>query len=179
MSDTISVTEHGAHAVLAAHPVTRQSYKAYLHTLGLPIPPSLAQADNPANPVTYVSQVDALAYCRWLGGREGYPYRLPTMAELLELADDASQDGISPEVWPHLHGNRPELRGGMKEMFLCEWTMETESVSPPGAPDRVRVLGSIFYPPWLREGSNAVHAQANLLATEGYSFVTFRVARDL
>ena len=44
---------------------------------------------------------------------------------------------------------------------------------------RTRVLGSVFYPPWLREGPNATHAQAYLLASEGYSFITFRAARDL
>ena len=71
----------------------------------------------------------------------------------------------------------PEVIGGLKPVFLCEWTAETETVEQPaGRP--AHVLGSIFYPPWLREGSTGMHAQAHLLATEGYSFVTFRVAYD-
>jgi hypothetical protein len=176
MQEMIPLTARGTQGVmLAAHAVTRQEYKAYLRTSGQPVPPPLAKPEASSEPVAYVSQVDAVAYCRWLGTQEGRTYRLPVMAELEELASEAVLDGSSPEIWPHHHGNRPELRGGMKEMYLCEWTGETESV--PGAAGRPdRILRSIFYPPWLRHGANAIHAQAHLSATEGYSFVTFRVA---
>ena len=67
--------------------------------------------------------------------------------------------------------------GGLKPVWLCEWTQETEVIEQAGdhAP---RVLGSIFYPPWLREGNAPGHAQAHLAADEGYSFVTFRLVYD-
>lgn len=171
----IELDQHGVHALLATHPVERGVYKAYLRDAGLPTPPPLARIGPPMAPVTDVSHVDAVAYCEWLGRREGRTYRLPTVAELLELAAEAEEEGISDEVWPHQRGHRFEVRGGMKEMFLCEWTCETEETpAQPGQPSRT--LGSIFYPPWLRHQSHSYHAQAHLAATEGFSFVTFRLA---
>ena len=171
----MKLDERGVHAVLATHPVTRGEYKEYLRASDHAIPPSLARIAPPSVPVTDVSRVDAVAYCEWLGRRESRSYRLPTIAELLELAAEAEEDGISDEVWPHQRGHRPEVRGGMKEMFLCEWTYEVEETpAQPGQPPRI--LGSIFYPPWLRHGSHSYHAQAHLAATEGFSFVTFRLA---
>lgn len=175
MDDTIALDEHGFHAVLAARPVTRESYRRYLHDTGQPMPRVLMQPASPGNPITCVSQVDARAYCRWLSGQGARVCRLPSMPELEELNSELAEEDLGPEAWPHTQGNLPEVIGGLKPDYLCEWTTETEVVEQPaGRPERV--LGSIFYPPWLREGSNAVHAQAHLLATEGYSFVTFRVA---
>jgi hypothetical protein len=171
----VTLDEHGIHARVAAHPVTREAYREYQRATGQPIPPTLSRVDHPHAPVTDVTQVDAAGYCRWLGQHEGCEYRLPTTAELMELATEAAEDGISAEVWPHQHGHRPELRGGLKEMYLCEWTCETEEISMPGGKPP-RVLGSIFYPPWLRPGGHSSHAEAHLVATEGFSFVTFRVA---
>ena len=179
MPDTITLDAHVLHVTMAAQPVTVQAYKTYLQAADLPTPRPLAHPDSLATAVTYVSQVDALAYLRWLGVREGRSYRLPAMNELLELYAEDAVDGINPEMWPHTHDRRPELRGGLKAHYLCEWTAEVEAIVQPGAPDRTRVLGSVFYPPWLRESSNASHVQAALLASEGYSFITFRAARDL
>ncbi len=127
--------------------------------------------------MVYVSQDDATAFCRWLGPQEGRAYRLPCMAELAELVGEEAAQGVDSEIWPHYHEQRPELRGGLKPAYLCEWTQEVETIPQPGG--RSRVLGSVFYPPWLRQGPNASHLQACLLASEGYSFVTFRVALDL
>ncbi len=179
MIETITLDDHGLHALIAAHPVTVEAYKTYLRTVGRAIPPPLARPQSLGAPVPYVSQVDALVYLQWLGSREGHLYRLPSMAELLELYIEDAVDGINPEIWPHTHDLLPELRGGMKAHYLCEWTGETEAIVQAGAEARTRVLGSVFYPPWLREGPNATHAQAYLLASEGYSFITFRAARDL
>jgi hypothetical protein len=177
MDDTIALDEHGFQVVLAARPVTRESYRGYLHDTGQPMPRVLTLPAHPADPIIYVSQVDATAYCRWLCARQARACRLPSMAELEELNSELAEEDLGPEAWPHTHGNLPEVRGGLKPVYLCEWTTETEAVEQPaGRPERI--LGSIFYPPWLREGSTAMHAQAHLLATEGYSFVTFRVAYD-
>lgn len=177
MQEAITLDEHGFHVVLTAHPVTRQDYKRYLKETGQVIPLRLTGIESPSNPITCVSQVDATAYCRWLCSRQGRACRLPTMGELQELAGESVEDGLGPDFWPHTHGQLPELRGGLKPVYLCEWTIETEIIEQPGG-RLPRVLGSLFYPPWLREGPNSAHAEAHLLATEGYSFVTFRLAYD-
>jgi hypothetical protein len=177
MRAMIEVHGLGVAVALAEHPVTRSEYRTYLRATGQAVPPAGSRPESPSDPITYVSQTGAIAFCRWLGSQEGRAYRLPTMAELAELVRDVTEEGVSPEVWPHYHEQRSELRGGLKPTYLCEWTQETETVSQSDG--RTRVLGSVFYPPWLREGSNASHLQACLLASEGYSFVTFRLAADL
>lgn len=179
MQDTITLDTHGLHAQIAAHPVTAQAYRTYLRVTGRPLPSPLARAENALAPVTYVAHVDAVAYLKWLGAQDGLGYRLPSMEELLELSLEITLKGISGEVWPHSHEQRPELRGGLKAHYLCEWTGETDRINQLDDPSRERILGSVFYPPWLREGANASHAQAYFLATEGYSFITFRAARGL
>jgi hypothetical protein len=177
MDNTITLQDEGYHSVLATHPVTRESYKQYLHDTGRAVPPALARPEPGSRSVTYVSQVDALAYCRWQGARDGRAYRLPAICELQELADELGQQKATSEVWAHEHGERPEVVGGLKPVWLCEWTRETEVIEQAG--DREpRALGSIFYPPWLREGNSPGHAQAHLAADEGYSFVTFRLVYD-
>jgi hypothetical protein len=177
MDDIITLDEHGFRSALAARPVTREGYRAFLRDTGRPLPHVHTQSRPPADPITDVSQVDAAAYCRWLGARQGRACRLPTMAELTELHSELAEHDLGPEAWPHMHGHMSEVLGGLKPIWLCEWTAETAAIEQPaGRPPRI--LGSLFYPPWLREGSNTVHAQAHLLATEGYSFVTFRVAYE-
>jgi hypothetical protein len=177
MDDTITLQGEGYHSVLATHPVTRESYKQFLHDSGRAVPRALAQTESGSRSVTYVSQVDAFAYCNWQGKRDGRAYRLPAVCELQELADELGQQGATSDVWAHEHGERPEVVGGLKPVWLCEWTQETEVIGQAGdhAP---RVLGSIFYPPWLREGNAPGRAQAHLAADEGYSFVTFRLVYD-
>jgi len=177
MREMIELSTQALRVLVATHAVTGSEYRLWLRCIGRPAPASMPGAETPAAPVTNVSQVDATACCEWLGAREGRAYRLPKMAELLELASEDAAEGVDPEIWPHHHGNRPEVRGGMKPMYFCEWTLETEEQTSYGS-GQVRVLGSIFYPPWLREGNNSTQVQAHLLATAGYSFITFRVACD-
>lgn len=177
MREMIEVRGPGLAAALAEHPVTNGEFRAYLRAAGQTHLAPLSPEEKLSDPATYVSQSAAAAYCAWLSAQEGRAYRLPRMAELTELAGDAASEGISPEIWPHYHEQRPELRGGLKPLYLCEWTQETETLAQPGG--RTRVLGSVFYPPWLRHGPNSSHLQACLLASEGYSFVTFRIAAEL
>jgi len=133
-------------------------------------------------PVIYASQTSAREYCDWLSTQEGRRYRLPTMSELLMLySDDPDKDAFGPDLWPYQANNLSGVRGGglsegLRHVFLCEWSNEVEEVPQPDHRP-ARLLGSIFYPPWLREGGTLT--QAYLQATEGYSFVTFRVAADL
>ncbi len=176
-TELLTIDRGGIHALLAHSPVTGAAFKEFLRATGQKLPPALTASGSAAAPVTRVSQQDALAYCRWAGSREGRTYRLPMMAELEELYSEDAEDGVSMEMWAHTPGHTPELRGGLKEVFLCEWTSEFEEVPQPSERPP-RILGSIFYPPWLRHGANASHTQAYLSVTEGYSFVTFRLACD-
>jgi hypothetical protein len=177
MREMIEVRGPGVAAALAARPVTKAEYRTFLRASGHAPAAPLAPDEKLSDPVTYVSQTEAIAYCGWLSTQEGRTYRLPRMAELTEMANDDAAEGVSPEIWPHYYEKRPELRGGLKPDYLCEWTQEFETLPQPGG--RTRVLGSVFYPPWLRHGPNASHLQACLLAGEGYSFVTFRIATGL
>ena len=177
MREMIEVRGAGVAVALAENTVTRAEYRTYLRAAGKANLPPLVQGERSSDPVTYISQAEAIAYCQWLSAQEGRAYRLPRMIELSELAGEAAAEGVSHEIWPHYLEQRPELRGGMKPTYLCEWTQEIETVPQPDG--RTRVLGSVFYPPWLRHGPNASHLQACLLASEGYSFVTFRLASNL
>ena len=177
MQEMISLNGPGVRAMTAIHPISRVAYIAYLRTTGQPIPPSLARPEGPGKPATCVSQVEADEYCRWLGKQEGQPYRLPSMAELLQLYGTAATEGTSGDIWPADAAPSTVPQGLAHNTYYCEWTCETQEIPQYGR-DSVRVLGSVFYPPWLREGSNMLHAQAHMLATEGYSFITFRVSRD-
>ena len=140
-------------------------------------PRALKPIHSSSAPVIDVSQVDAVAYCAWLGSRTSHTLRLPRMVELQDLMGGADGDELDAGLWPHQEGHITELRGGLKPVHLCEWT--NDIVEGPHYGDRPpRILADIFYPPWLREGSNVGHVHASLSVEEGYAFVTFRVAYD-
>jgi formylglycine-generating enzyme required for sulfatase activity len=61
--------------------------------------PGFQQTDE--HPVVCVSWNDAMAFCRWLSGKEGKPYRLPTEAEW----EYACRAGTTTQFWC---GNDPE-----------------------------------------------------------------------
>jgi hypothetical protein len=177
MGDFVVVVGPAGQAHLAVHPVTAGEYRVFLAETGGTEPRGLRHIRSSGVPAIDVSQVGAVAYCAWLGSRTGRTLRLPRMAELEELMGGASVDALDAGSWPHHHGRLPELRGGLKPVFLCEWTSDVLAVPLMGGRPR-RVLADIFYPPWLREGSNVGHVHASLLASAGYSFVTFRPAYD-
>lgn len=182
MSDYIPVTIEQRTVFLTARPVSLCEFRAFLHESGRPTPSGvkrvLANISGGSKPVIGVTQLDAAAYCAWAGRRLGRPCRLPGTNELALMPHAAVSHAheVVPDAgfWPHEQGRLPELRGGLKPVFLCEWTRETEEI--PTSRGASRVLAGIFYPPWLREGANPLHVHARLLATESFSFVTFRVA---
>ncbi len=170
---------------LAAHPVTLPDFVQFLHDAGRPVPPGVQRG--PANPqgggqaVIGVSQIDAAAYCEWIGKRIGHACRLPSTEELDALMPEKTvtqRDAEVPDAgfWPHEEGRIPEMRSGLRPVFLCEWTREVEEAGSERDPERL--MARVFYPPWLREGSNPLHAHAALLASESFSFVTFRVSYE-
>jgi formylglycine-generating enzyme required for sulfatase activity len=168
--------EIGARRVhLAAQPVSFTEFHAFLEDSGRPMHAGLRRASASAATVIGASQLEAATYCEWMTGRGGRAYRLPSMEELDAVMGQGPAHSVDAGVWPHEQGHLTELIGGLKPVWLCEWTRETEE--RPGVGGRPgRVLASIFYPPWLREGNNVGHMHASLLASEGYSFVTFRLS---
>lgn len=174
--EMIPVSGQGFRALLAARPVTRGEYRQFALATGAQLPRRPAEGESASAPVINATQEEAEAYCAWLGSQQGRRYRLPSVAELQELIEVMGAAEVDPAVWPHIDRHMTQMIGGLKAHYLCEWTEEKTEVSQPGRPSRM--LGSIFYPPWLREGGNNAHLQAHLLATEGFSFVTFRLAQD-
>ena len=173
----IEVEVSGRRVYVALHPVTVEEFCTFMDASGRPRPPRLRCGRSGSSPVVEVAQEDAAAYCRWLCRQEGRACRLPSIAELQTLMEDAQADDLDFGVWPTEAGRMPALRGGLKPVCLCEWTCETLEV-PRSDGRHARALASIFYPPWLREGNNVMHVHASVSASEGYSFVTFRVACD-
>ena len=85
MDDTITLQGEGYHSVLATHPVTRESFKQFLHDTERAVPHALAQPEPGSRSVTYVSQVDALAYCHWQGKRDGTRTACPPFVSFRSL----------------------------------------------------------------------------------------------
>jgi hypothetical protein len=176
MTEMIRVQGAGFRSLVAAQLVSRRSFVAYLQAAGKATPPPLTRSGSPASAITWASQVDAAAFCAWLGKQEGGQYRLPSMAELGAFHALAGQENLDAGSWP-AEVERRALDCVSHNTCFCEWSCETEELPVYGTSE-VRVLGSIFYPPWLREVNNVAHVQAHMLATEGYSWISFRVAQD-
>jgi hypothetical protein len=176
MTEMLKVQGAGFRSLIAAQMVTRHAYLGFLEAAGRPIPPQLAHSGSVAGAVTWVSQAEAAEFCAWLGKREGGQYRLPSMAELGALHALAGQESLEADLWP-ADVERQALDCEESNACVCEWTGETEEVPIYGTAE-VRVLGSIFYPPWLRAGDNVAHVEAHMLASEGYSWIGFRIAQN-
>ncbi len=185
MSEFIAVNVEYRKVQISSHPVTLPEFQAFLRDAGRPMPPGVKHA--PANvsggvePVIGVTQFDATAYCTWACRQTSRACRLPSTDELDALMPHTLVNhahGVVPDAgfWAHEKGQLPELRGGLKPVFLCEWTRDIEEDTADLAPNRI--MAHIFYPPWLREGDNPLHVHAALLAGQSYSFVTFRVSYE-
>lgn len=174
---TVEVAAPGIHALLAERPVQTESFLAYLRAVGRAAPRAVTRGRRLSEPVIHIPYADAQAFCEWFGQQTGRRVRLPAVAELVELAREITEQGIDREIWVHDFRLHHHLTGPFEDDFLCEWTREVTRIPRPDGRDRV--LGGIFYPPWLRESGNSVHAHGHLPIDEGYSFVTFRLAQDL
>src|SRR5262245_55351364 len=107
--DTGGANERPAHRVwvdsfaLGRTAVTNRLYSVFLEETGQQASPGLSDArfNHPNQPVTSVSWFDAAAYCEWLSGRAGKPYRLPTEAEW----ERAARGGLEAKLYTW--GNEP------------------------------------------------------------------------
>lgn len=185
MADFLDVTVGYRTVHLATSPVTLPDFLEFLRDIDRPVPPGVQRG--PANPqgggqaVVGVTQPDAAAYCEWAGRRIGHACRLPSTDELDALMPQKTviqRDLEVPDAgfWSHEEGRIPEVRSGLRPVFLCEWTREI--LETGSQHDPARTMARIFYPPWLHEGGSSLHAHAALLAGESFPFVTFRLSYE-
>jgi len=102
--------------------VTNAEYDAFRHATGRPMTKFREQPEfaNPAQPVVGVSWYDAVAYCDWLSGLSGEPFRLPTEAEW----ECAARGGAEHKLYPW--GDQPVFeRAG----YSTRWTHAPEPVA--------------------------------------------------
>ena len=93
---------------MALLPVTNRDYACFL-SRAQHEPPRFwedARFNAPDQPVAGVSWFDAVAYCEWLSGATGSPYRLPTEAE----REKAARGGLAGAQFPW--GDDPGEDGG-------------------------------------------------------------------
>ena len=97
----IEVTAPGIRAVLAAKPVTTESYLAFLEATGRETPRAVTRGRRLSEPAVHVTYADAQAFCAWFGRETGRDVRLPSVSELVELTSEITEQGIDREIWAH------------------------------------------------------------------------------
>ncbi|MDE0299811.1 MAG: SUMF1/EgtB/PvdO family nonheme iron enzyme [Candidatus Poribacteria bacterium] len=103
-SETGAANEAPVHCVwidsfaLTALPITNREYLVFVQTTGHRPPPfwDSPRFGHPDQPVVGSSWYDAIAYCEWIRGLTGKPFRLPTEAE----REKAARGGIEGQDYP-------------------------------------------------------------------------------
>jgi formylglycine-generating enzyme len=106
---------------LATTQVTVAQYAQFLKATGEAPPPCWNDPNfsRPQQPVAAVSWFDAVAYCEWLSGLTGLPYRLPTEAEW----ERAARGGVEGKLFPW--GDDPPTS---RPDYLARWKTGPEPV---------------------------------------------------
>ena len=89
----------------AVSPVTNCEYARFVDATGAPAPPFQHEERfaGPDQPAVGISWFDAVAYCEWLCGMTGTPFRLPTEAE----REFAAPGGLPGGDWPWSGSRHP------------------------------------------------------------------------
>ncbi|MGK2966595.1 MAG: formylglycine-generating enzyme family protein [Tepidiformaceae bacterium] len=90
----------------AREPVTNAQYRPFVEAGGAAAPPWAVEGfDEPTQPVVGVNWFEAAAYCEWLAGQTGTPFRLPTEAE----REYAARGGVTSGDWPWDGASHPAV----------------------------------------------------------------------
>jgi formylglycine-generating enzyme required for sulfatase activity len=160
--------------------------------------PDFARGDE--HPVTVVTWHDAMAFCAWLGRKEGRTYRLPTSAEWrwaeragsatrfyfagdVSTMDDHAWHNGNSKVHSHPVAGKQPNPWGLFDMYGNAWELSYDwqragrPVDPlldkagPTTTDRMLFLGGAFTAP-----PDSMLEQPSGPAHIGYSHLGFRVA---
>jgi len=148
---------------ISVAPVDRASYLRFAQETGRPVP---SRSGSPASPVTQVSAAEACAFAAWLSQRDNCTYRLPTLDDLLALADRARHGAQTGDALADLRESMvTDVRRPMSEWLHC--------VLNQG--DGRAGLRCIANPSWLRNERGT--STRGALSEGHYAFVTFRLVR--
>ncbi len=113
---------------MARYQVTNREYAVFLAATGQKPPPLWGGPafSAPEQPAAGPSWFDAMAYCHWLSGKTGQPYRLPTEAEW----ERAARGGAKGHLFPW--GDRDPTQ---RPNYHQRWKQGPEPVgtAPPNA----------------------------------------------
>lgn len=159
--DWLSLPEREVEISLA--PVDRASYLRFAQETGRPVPP---RSGSPASPVTQVSAAEALAFAAWLSQQDNCTYRLPSLDDMLALANygchgEQTGDALADLLESMVTDDRRPL----SEWLCCVLNQGD------GRAD----LRCVANPSWLRKGRRT--STRGALREGRYAFVTFRLVR--
>jgi len=133
---------------MAIHPVTNAQYKAFVEETRHPAPLHWENGRIPAgfenHPVIFVNRSDAWAYARWLSGKQGRLYRLPTVAEF----EYAARGGLPDARYPWGDA-KPEGRANYDprgDRGFADWRRHLKPVKsyPPNAWGLYDMAGNVW-----------------------------------
>ncbi len=154
----------GTDSEISREPVTHKDYEAFARQFGHHVPLHPARANDA---VTGVAARDAQAYAAWLSEKGPWRYRLPTVDELHQLAQQQA-DRIDWVGWPAAEFDSPAV----DQDCLDEWI----AYSPGRQKSPDNHLHPVVHPLWLVGEHKRVPSAE--VADAPHRYVTFRLVRQ-